>query len=530
MGKSNRKKTDASGLRIEAVYRFLLCVLPLALVFSYWPVIKLGESESMNFELSLPILWLVGFDIVAVVAMWKRGVLWKGLKGKWGWVLFPVWVSLSVLWSLNMTRGLLTMGLMWLLYIAGYGMWQMRGVMDASWRKRWWKWFFGAGLFACGWCLLQCILDVFGVPREYTLLCEGCTYRMFGFPHPNGFAIEPQFMGNLLLAPAVVAAWISIWKQNNIGLSSKFLLFCFFVVTATLFLTFSRGAIYAFAVAMIFMSALLVVKEGAKRRKVVLKKIGRMWLIIIGGFLVALMGQGVLSAVSPTNDTFGTGVAKVINQLSLGIIDVRGGGANLKEGMTEDLEKEGTIEISSEEKKSEVVPVEKSVDKPVEKSVENVGDDSKNDSGDSEKEAVFDGYVAESTDTRVKLSGAGLTVWRGDFRTALIGVGLGGAGQALYQNGLAAVPREIVQNEYVSLLLETGLVGIILLAVTVVLMVRAVLRNGVGGASVVLTLTVAYGVTLLFFSGLPNALQVYLLPVAVMVLLCNLPVDRFKLE
>lgn len=198
----------------------------------------------------------------------------------------------------------------------------------------------------------------------------------------------------------------------------------------------------------------------------------------MGAFVVSLVAQGVMAEVSPTNDTFSDGVAKVVNHLTLGVIDLRS---------------------SSEGGSSEEV-----VEKPVEKS-EGTG-------GVEKQEAVFDGYVAESTDTRVRLTGAAVKVWAGDFRTALVGVGLGGAGQALYNNGLSPAPREIVQNEYASLLLETGLVGISLVILTVVLVVRFVLKQK-EGAGLILSLLVAYGVSLMFFSGLPNALHIYLMPV-----------------
>ena len=94
-------------------------------------------------------------------------------------------------------------------------------------------------------------------------------------------------------------------------------------------------------------------------------------------------------------------------------------------------------------------------------------------------------------------------------KNVLIGVGLGGAGQALYNNGLSPAPKEIVQNEYASLLLETGLVGVSLFVLTVILVLRLVWKSPT--AAVMVGLMAAYGVSLLFFSGLPNALQIYLM-------------------
>lgn len=497
--------------KLNKLFKFFVCALPVVLFFSYEPVMRLGEDATMYFELSLPLIWLVMFDMLAVVMMVWRKVLFRGFDKWWMWLLFPVWALVSVAWSLNMTRGVLTVGVLWLLWIAIYGMWQMRELFDTLFWRRFFKWFIGASLVVCGVCWLQCILDLVGVGREYSLICQGCTYSMFGFPHPDGFSIEPQFMGNLLLAPMFVTAWMWIKRRQNSkdlerersrdgnfhnragglgpvfqyrilvraccknyngsrSLGSKSLLFCLFVIVATLFLTFSRGAIYAMVVGLVVMSGWVVVEAGKKRKEIV-KRVVAMWGVVILCFAVVLNVQGLMAAVSPTNDTYKSGVSKVLNHLSLGVID-----------------------------RGELVEnyVENSEEKVVEKSEEKLGE-----------QAIFDGYVAESTDTRLRLAGAGLKVWAQDASTMIFGVGLGGAGQALYNNGLSPAPREIVQNQYVSVLLETGLVGVFLLLLTVVLLGRIVLKSKM--KIMAASLIVAYAISLCFFSGLPNALHIYLL-------------------
>ena len=226
---------------LSRVYRFLLLGLPVALYFSYHPVISLGKSETMNLELSVALIWLALFDICGVVLLLCRHLISGIIKSKtWRIILllgFPIFVTLSVLWSGNILRGVLTAGVMWLIIMAGVIALTLAPVeTDAKFRKKWTKVFLVGTLLVCAWCMLQCVMDLLNVPREQTLFCAGCTYRMFGFPHPNGFAIEPQFMGNLLLAPAIVTGWMLLKKQNI--LSRRFLIICFVVVVATLFLTF----------------------------------------------------------------------------------------------------------------------------------------------------------------------------------------------------------------------------------------------------------------------------------------------------
>lgn len=387
------------------------------------------------------------------------------------------------------------MGIVWLLYLAIDGMVSLKDLLKGKKKEIFWKFFYGFSLVICAWCWIQCVLDLVGVPREYSLMCAGCTYSMFGFPHPNGLAIEPQFMGNLLLAPALMAGWMWLRKNKSKNLKlerSRLLLLYFFIISATLFLTFSRGAIYAFVVGMVVMTGWeLVIVWKQKERRQRMKRALLICGVMVGSFLFTLNMQGVMAAVSPTNDTYKTGVAKVLNHLTLGIVDVRG----LENGTITDIEVvENSVENSDDNRDIDV----------------NVEDNTNQMSEISNREAAFDGYVIESTDTRLRLSGFAFKVWHQDLKTVLFGVGLGGAGQALYVNELSPAPKEIVQNQYVSLLLETGVVGVGLCLLTIIMVVRifwcSTLKVGL------ICLMLAYGVSLVFFSGLPNALHIYLLP------------------
>ncbi len=451
--------------RINKIYTFLIYVLPAVLFFSYYPIISFGKNESMNFEISLPLIWLVVFDVLAFVILVKKK-LWQKILEKWQWLLLPIFMSFSVLWSPNLVRGILTIGILWLIYFAVFTFVILKKEIEfpKNFKKNFWKVFFGSSLAICAWCVLQCILDVAGVPRDCTLMCRGCVSQAFGFPHPNGFAIEPQFMGNLLLAPIIMSSCLytktktipisDTLKGARPSLRSSIGVVLVFIFTVTLFLTFSRGAIYACVVALIFFTVWQVVST--KKWKAML-----LWPVVLLAFLFTLNLQGIFAEVGPTNDTYASGVAKVLNHLSLGIIDVRA-----KE----------TQAPSSEQK----------------------------------NEADFDGYVEESTEVRKKLTQNAIKVWSQDFKTTVFGVGLGGAGEALYNAKLTGSPKEIVQNEYASLLLEIGIVGILLVILTVVLVARIIIKTPANIA--LATLLVAYGITLCFFSGLPNVLHIYLLP------------------
>ena len=462
--------------KLIQILKWFVYILPAVLFFSYYPIISFGSGETMNFELSLPLIWLVLFDIMGIVLLIndkKERKNFCNLKKQWPVFLFPVFASLSVIWSVNRIRGIMTVGILWLVYFAVLGIWHYRKELlkDSKFKSNFLKWFLGSTLVICVWCLVQCVLDLAGVGREVSLMCPGCVTRMFGFPHPNGFAIEPQFMGNLLIAPTLMAGWL-ILHSNYSGsrfLCSKFFLFCFFVFTTTLFLTFSRGAIYAFVVGMIFFTVMQVVKT--KKWRAML-----LWPIVILAFIFTLNLQGIFAQLSHTNDTYFTGISKVLNHLSLGIIDFGG-------------EKTGDVGAIGEINSAETI-------------VDN--------------NAVFDGYVAESTNIRMELSKAAFNTWKGSAKNILIGTGIGGAGQAMYEAGQTDSPKEIVQNEYVSVLLEFGIVGVALIILIIIILMRVIIKNTASG--VTLAIMVSYAISLLFFAGLANALQIYLLPVLILLI------------
>ena len=450
--------------KLAKIYEYLLYSLPAALFFSYYPIISLGTTSSMNLELSLPLIWLVLFDLTALILFFtiiKPGKNYPGITDRKFFLLslFPFFATVSIFWSPNPLRATLTAGVIWLLFFAIFAIIFLtpRIIKNLQFSKVFRKVCQISVIVICSWCWLQCLLDALGVSRELTLMCLGCTSAAFGFPHPNGFAIEPQFMGNLLLAPALYSLY-----QLLHNFSKSKLAFSLFTV-ATLFLTFSRGAIYAFAVAAVFLIIITIIQQKTARPLLVI-------IPLVASFLFTLNAQGIFSALSITDDTYCSGIAKSINHLSLGLIDFTEKTPDSSAYQTSENSPSETAKISS----------------------------------------TFDGYVEESTIIRLDLTAAALTVWRQNPATILIGTGLGGAGTALYNAGLTGSPKEIVQNQYASLLLETGLVGIATIIIAAIIIFGAIKKST--HTSLLAAVLLAYALTLFFFAGLPNALHIYLAP------------------
>ena len=493
----------------------LIYLLPAVLFCSYYPLISLGSDRSMNFELSLPLIWLVLFDATLLLAFIlldrerrrsrprsraaaRKQSFWgfnfPGLTDRQFFLfsLFPFFATASILWSANPLRALLTAGLIWLVFFAIFALLHLLPALGLPFRFRtkFLTAFFISTAVICALCWLQSFLDLAGLSRDQTLLCLGCTYHSFGFPHPSGLAIEPQFMGNLLLAPTLTALYLLVFhhprhsssartqKNPSFTLSRRqfrLVLAAACLFSATLFLTFSRGAIYAYAVALVALAIFALVRHTFRPS---------LLLIPIATFLAVLGVQGTFAALSPTSETFLTGVTKSIHHLSLGLIDLR------------PTASDSAPETSDPAENSEAPAT----------------------TPDSSTDAIFDGYVPESTNVRLSLSSTALRTWAHSPWTILFGVGLGGAGTAMHSlyPDLVTSPKEIVQNQFISLLLELGLIGVGLLVFALYLAFcsrygRPRLRSH-PALPLLVALLLAYLVTLNFFAGLPNALHIYLLP------------------
>lgn len=461
-------------------FRLLLVyLLPTALFLSYYPRIEIATLPFMNLELTISLLWLALFSLLSLPS------LPKSLNSFFGrfpakirpfiavsFVLTAIFIAVSALISPSRLRGLLTTAVLFCLFISILTIPKL--ISSQKIKTKIIKLIILNGAFFSVFCLLQCVLDLLGLNRSLTLLCSGCTYRTFGFPHPNGFTVEPQFMGNLLLVPALLSLLLvsnQKLRQNLLPKQDKFqkiLPFLTVLLIFSLFLTFSRGAIYAFLLAVSALMILSIIKKPYQLQS-------NLKTIIVAtsvAFVLSLLCQGAFSALSPTNDTFQSGVAKSIHHLSLGKIDLRN--------------------HSSHPTKS-VAPPDNLV-----KSTPNAASSN-------------DGYIAESTTIRLKLSEYGLDLWDDSLKNLLFGVGLGGSGQALYLKNpnLLGTPKEIIQNEFISVLVELGFVGVILILFCLISIFYLFVKSA---HAYIFIFILAFAATLNFFSGLPNALHVYLFP------------------
>ncbi len=520
MLKNLQTKLEEINQKLLPVHRSLLWALPIILFFSYYPVIPLFSTESSNYEFSLPLLWLLLMGVLSMPnflvdlcnLITKKTPLTK-VPVQIPLILssIPLYFSLTLLWSPNKLRGLMTAGIIWCLYLSLLTFYKniILKKIPISLEK---PFLLGATL-ASGFCWLQAILNTLNIPGDQILLCLGCTNLSFGFPHPNGFAIEPQFMGNLLLAPAIFLVFKVIHPKNHQTRQIKilYLVLAGFIIS-TLFLIFSRGATYSFflAVAVIFLYEIF----HTKKKLLVASKI--ISLILFPLIFVTLI-QGLMSEFGPTSDTFIGGVSRSLSQMTLGRIKIP----------------------LPEAKNPSTTSNESSNLSPNDNTNTNA---STNTSANPISDApLFDGYITESTDIRVKLSKMGLQLALSHPGQFFFGSGLGSSGVALYQafSELGST-KEITQNQYVAILVETGFIGILIIfcSGTCVFYLcysrqkpaklspkqsskqsmkksnfTSLIPHITPAKLYFISLILAYAASVCFFSGLPNALHIYLVPV-----------------
>lgn len=450
-GKSKLVLTELKTFRRLSLLERLWLMAPIMIWFSYLPRISLAEDGTMNYELSLTLIYVVILAIVGLPRVWHHRSELRQSRLVWPASAFVGWSGLCVIWSDNRTRGLLTFAVYATLYLIFLALVAERRLLCQLLPKLV-RVAIRATASACLLAIIQIILGTFVVADRHTLgLCAGCVAGQFGFIRPNLLAIEPQFLGSLLLAPLLYITYLTLRGKHDYAKQPLLLV----LMLTTLWLTLSRGAIYAYLASLVVM--ILLVRKWRRMLAVV----GSVALSLV----ICLICQGALAGANPRIDSsFTQAVSTSLNHLSMGIIRLP-------------YQRKSPTSLPS-------IPRE------------------------HDKQPAYRGYVAESTNVRLSLTKTALAAWRSNrLGQQLFGTGLGSVGIVLARQTGSRYQKEIVQNEFVEVLLERGLIGLALLGGLVVLYGRLCSQRRDYLALVIL---IAYLAQWCFFSGLPNALHVYL--------------------
>lgn len=538
MSKKSTNKTNSKSLgsitsSLSKIQQIMLLCLPFCLFFSYHPVIPIFSTSTTNFELSIPLLWLLIFAILSLPENFRLYInsLRVVIKAKFlvnktsrpssrhktdklyphflrlFTLIYPFFVTVNSIGSPNFLRAILTSGIIWCICLSLLTILQNISQYKTQIGKSFNKNLLIASTLASAFCWLQSILDIAGVPREATFLCKGCTSTVFGFPHPNGFAIEPQFMANLLLAPIFLSLFYLLERPKNhsnklnsdpypasrLGHFLRLGLPLFLV--ATLYLTLSRGAIFSFWVSVFVLfiyQNIKLIKQKSCRREILFRQPLIFSAVVFLPLFFTLSAQGLFTELGPTSHTFFDGVSTSVSQLSLGRIDL----AKVFHKTNENNKSHESHESHESNKL-------------------HLSDLNTDAVASAQKTPQFTSYIEESTNIRLNLNRLALSSWRTSPRRMLAGVGLGAAGLTLYQDfPELGSPKEIIQNEYLAILYEQGICGVIMIICAAILFVLTYKLHNKNHEKTLIygcVLALSFVLTLCFFSGLPNALHIYLL-------------------
>ena len=540
--KANSKSLDSITSSLSKIQQIMLLCLPFCLFFSYHPVIPIFSTSTTNFELSIPLLWLLIFAILSLPENFRLYInsLRIVIKAKSHTnkaphpsshhktdklyphflrlfsLIYPLFVTINSIGSPNFLRAILTSGVIWCICLSLLTILQNISQYKTQIGKSFNKNLLIASTLASAFCWLQSILDITGIPREATFLCKGCTSTVFGFPHPNGFTIEPQFMANLLLAPIFLSLFYLLerpkkhsnklnsdpYPASRLGHLLRLGLPLFLV--ATLYLTLSRGAIFSFWVsvfALFIYQIVKLIKQKSCRREILFRQPLIFSAVVFLPFFFTLSAQGLFTELGPTSHTFFDGVSTSVSQLSLGRIDLTKVFHKTNEN-NKSHESHETHETHETHESHEFNKL-------------HLSDLNTDAAASVQKTPQFTSYIEESTNIRLNLNRLALSSWRTSLRRMLTGVGLGAAGLTLYQEfPELGSPKEIIQNEYLAILYEQGICGVIMIiCVTILFVLTYKLHNKNHEKTSIYgrVLALSFALTLCFFSGLPNALHIYLL-------------------
>lgn len=291
----------------------------------------------------------------------------------------------------------------------------------------------------------QIVGDALGLPAWATLLPDVYGSGVFGFARPTALAAEPQFLASLLVAPILLLAHSFIKKEDDSKKTAWILLF----LVATLVATVSRGAALGLAIGLV---ALLVVD-----RKYVKRCLAAVGIFVLGTFL-ALCAVGLAAQVNQrVGANFYGSIRGAVSHYTLG-------------------------KVNLPDQTSSLAP--------------------------AGSQGTEHGYVEESTTSRLSNSDMALSIWKDDGKNIALGVGLGSTGYAYKQYQGYHTDKAIVNNEYLELLLEGGLLSLLAFLAMLACLVIYLAKSK---QLVWIAILMAFAVQWCFFSGYPNAMHVFVL-------------------
>lgn len=472
-----------------------IAVVILALYpFSHFPLVPgLGISPFQLASLAVAvfggyaaIVW-IGRNKVVISDTDKA----KGQPLAWMVVLL-VWLSLSFLWGSRTTHELYYIGLVLASFLFALGIFTLLKVGGVS-KDLIVRVVSIAGVVLSLGAVWQFVGESAGVDRAYTNICKTCLQYDIGVARSSGFSQEPEHFSTVLLAPLVLLLLLLVGqKLNKRSLSLWVGTAC---IVIALLLASSRSGLLALA----FILCTFIVFAIRRQAKPFIYGLGGTCTVAVMLALGLVAWSGTVGEATGSKYTLERYVAHV----SGGVVTLGGERERLSE--VEDSIKQKVEVKSSESEEFNYVT-----------DATNYGPS---------------GAIVYSTQSRLETYKTAIAIWTQSVRNLLIGVGWGNFGAAAQaRNPTAFNKNTIVNNQYLQVAVELGLIGVVLFIGSVVVAARFLYRSALDAKVkfAVYVLFVAYGIQLLFYSGL-HLLQFWLsLAIVAYVLYANIQKPKSK--
>lgn len=423
-------------------WRLRLLQLTIVLIpFSYQPRIFLSSLQGLNLELSLVQISAALFVAVSLPGIFQHT---KKLSTVLALKLLAVFVAfswLSILWSADAIRTIVLSAYMSFLFLLVLAVATI--FLDTKIRRRdITNPLLIGGVVGASFAWFQFLGFFMGISDNVTLVREMYSADLFGFPRVHSLTLEPQFYASTLIAPITYLAWRILFKdyQNyHIALLALFL--------PTFALTVSRGgmiALFASFALLLFWCLKLYRKDSLKGPLTVLAGVG---VLMLSAFFMLYV-----FAAANSNSQFTTSFEKFVDQVSLGIIDIKL--ANDGQGL--------------------------------------------------------DGLVEGSTTGRLYMVERALEIIQLSPTNYIIGVGAGSFGPVFQSEFNSGLGNDIVNNHYIEILVELGIVGLGLFLAFFACLGQSIWRLPNRYNILFTSILVAYLIQYLFFSLQTNVTHVWL--------------------
>lgn len=313
--------------------RFLLICLAASLPFDRIPS---ADVYGISIRFSLIFSGLIILRAIYIVLKSNKKIKFN-LPDKF-LLIFLAWVALVIPVSINLTRAVSVFVFIAFIIITAFS-------ISLMFKKEYFKpisvALFCVTVIVVFFGVYQYIGDIFNLPTSLTGLRDRYTWTVFGFPRIQAFSLEPLYMSAFLLIPYSIVS--TQWFSNDRIFSLKILGFVSFISSFAIFLSVSRGGVYALIFSSSVVSMYMLLTKKAKIKRVI-----QMFAILLISFLISLLMINYLNK-TPSSFTGGKkGSSAYVEQIQ---------NTSIGEGDERSIARAQAIRILNENKSSYVVGI-----------------------------------------------------------------------------------------------------------------------------------------------------------------------------